>query len=135
MTKILPSIVNKIEYKTISLYVMVLFFYMSFNSAITAQTCIGPYQHFESFYAKGIASSAGTMVYDGWVFGGGGASTVTNSPGNARSGSSYGVVSNGTYIQTPKILGNPSAFLCYVRGANATNTTYRIDWSIDPTFG
>lgn len=134
MTKTLPSIVNKIEYKTISLYVMVLFFYMSFNSAITAQTCIGPYQHFESFYAKGIASSVGTMVYDGWVFGGGGASTVTNNPGNARSGSSYGVVSNGTYIQTPKILGNPSAFLCYVRGANATNTTYRIDWSTDPTF-
>jgi len=102
-----------------------------------AQTCVGPYQVFESFKTKGNTLTAGTMAYEAWTFGGS-ATTNTSTPGNARSGNSYGIVgytaSPNQYIQTPKIIENPSSFLCYIRGGNTVNTTYKIEWSSDITF-
>ena len=91
-----------------------------------AQTCIGPFQTFESFKAKA------SMQTDNWTFSA--SATIASTLANSRSGTTYGVMGPSQYIQTPKIVENPSSFLCYVKAPSITSISYKVEWSTDITF-
>lgn len=107
---------------------LLFFFFLGFSSKLEAQTCIGPYQYFE-----GVKSRA-NMITDTWAISPVGATTITNNSSNARSGSSYVVLGTTNHmITTPKIV-NPSTFSFYIRGANASIASFKVEWSTDAAF-
>ncbi len=94
-----------------------------------AQTCIGPYQYFESCKRAAASPFSSLMTADNWVFSSAG-TTVVNTITNARSGTNYVVIPVGSSLTTP-VIASPNAFLFYARGANATTANFKVDWSID----
>lgn len=129
MKKKLLIIFLKSNTNQIQLYaILVLLFCFGFESKTMAQTCIGPYQNFESVKARA------SMVTDTWAFSPAGATTITNNTANARSGSNYVVLGTTNHmITTPKIV-SPSQFSFYIRGATTAVTNFKVEWSTDPTF-
>jgi hypothetical protein len=129
MNKKLPFNFSVIQ-RNYSLFLVVFFFHVSLSNS-SAQNCIGPYQYFESFKAKGTVATVGTMMYDGWTFGSTAATnTSTAQIANARSGSNYGILGAANhYIATP-LIATPDKFLFYARSTTALQTiTYRVDYS------
>jgi hypothetical protein len=109
-------------------YYLFLFFIIGFLPTATAQTCIGPYQYFES------VKSRAAMITDTWALSPAGATTLTTTPSNARSGSSFVVLGTTNHmITTPKIV-SPDKFLFYIRGANTSVASFKAEWSTDATF-
>lgn len=122
----LPLILRGSKEKSLFLFLMI--FFTLFTSTMVAQTCIGPYQYFE-----GVKTRA-TMITDTWALSPAGATTVTSTPGNARSGSSYVVLGTTNHmITTPKIA-SPSTFKFYIRGASTATANFKVEWSTDPAF-
>ncbi len=105
---------------------------LGFATASSAQ-CIGPYNFFESFKAKGNISTAGTMVYEGWTFSTSG--TTGNSITNSRTGTYFAQLPSITHwIETPK-LNSLTDLRFYYRSSNGTNNVnFKVECSADQTF-
>ncbi len=121
------TFINK-QYTKLQLIVIMVCCLM-FAPFAEAQTCIGPYQYFESCKRAAASPFSSLMTADNWVFSSAG-TTVVNTITNARSGTNYVVIPAGSSLTTP-VIASPNAFLFYARGANATTANFKVDWSID----
>lgn len=118
--------------KTVALFVL---FALVPIKEVSAQ-CIGPYQVFESISRPASAPYTSILASDGWSFSSP-ASTVavSSSAAASRSGIYFAQLQSvGAYMQTP-LIASPDNFSFYVRGVNATRTSYyKVEWSNDINF-
>ena len=126
------NVLNLFQLKSLQLLIVV-FLVLGSVGKTQAQTCIGPYQGFESCRTKGATGTPNTMANDGWVF------SASASAGfgatNARNGSYFISLPNPVQSIVSPLLTNPDKFQFYYRSSNATNNvTFRVEYSTDSTF-
>ena len=113
------------------LIALLLVFVFGVTTKTAAQTCIGPYQGFES--CRRAASSPFGSLMTGWSFSA--TAVPANAIASARTGISFiNLPTTGQYVITP-LLVSPDKFQFYYRSSSATNNvTFRVEYSIDNTF-